>query len=98
MQQIRVVESVMPSRCSELLALRDFGIGIRFNEIRNAIGREAKVNARISIEPKRPVDAFRGSLNASGYFGCQVFRWPVYNSDAFLITGIVFGLFGGDVP
>jgi hypothetical protein len=33
MQEARVIKSVMPGRCSELLALRDFGIGVRFNEI-----------------------------------------------------------------
>ena len=43
MQQVRVIKSVMPGRCSELLTLRYFGIGIRFDEIRSAVGREAKV-------------------------------------------------------
>ena len=86
MQQVRVIKSVMPGRRSELLALRDFGIGIRFNEIRSAVGREAKVDARVSIEPQCSVDAFRCSLNAGGYLRREVLGRPVYNSDAFLIT------------
>jgi hypothetical protein len=64
MQEARVIKSVMPGRSSELLALRDFGIGVRFNEIQGAVGREAKIDARVSIEPQCPVDAFRCSLNA----------------------------------
>ena len=59
MQQVRVIKSVMPSRCRELLALRYFGIWIRFNEIRSAVGRQAKVDTCVSIEPQGPVDAFR---------------------------------------
>ena len=66
MQQVGVIKPVMPSGNSELLALRYFGIGIRFDEIRSAVGREAKVDARVSIEPQCPVDAFRCSLNAGG--------------------------------
>src|SRR5215510_10866587 len=88
----------MPSRCSELLALRDFGIGIRFNEIRSAVGREAKVDARVSIEPQCSVDAFRYSLNMSGYLRRKVLGRPVYDSDALLITWIVFDLLGGYEP
>ena len=98
MQQVRVIKSVMPSRCSELLALRYFGIWIRFNEIRSAVGRQAKVDTCVSIEPQGPVDAFRRSLNAGGYLRRKVLGRPIYNSDAFLIAGIVFGLFGGDLP
>src|ERR1035441_2955619 len=52
MQQGCVIKSVIPSRCSELLAFRYFGIGIGFNEIWSAVGREAKVDTRISIEPQ----------------------------------------------
>ena len=51
MQEAGVIQSVMLGGCSELLALRDFGIGVRFNEIQGAVGREAKVNARVSIKP-----------------------------------------------
>src|SRR5215831_10936316 len=98
MQQVRIIESVMPSRCSELLALRDFGIGVRFNEIRSAVGREAKVDARVSIEPQRSVDAFRYSLNTGGHLRRKVLGRTIYNSDALLITGIVFDLFSGYVP
>ena len=98
MQQVRVIKSVMPGRCSELLTLRYFGIGIRFDEIRSAVGREAKVDACVSIEPQCSVDAFRCSLNAGGYLRRKVLGRPVYNSDAFLITGIVFDLFGGYLP
>jgi hypothetical protein len=67
MQQVGVVKPVMPSGCSELLALRYFGIGIRFDEIRSAIGREAKVDACVSVEPQGSVNAFRCSLNAGGH-------------------------------
>ena len=98
MQQVRVIKSVMPSRCRELLALRDFGIGVRFNEIRGAVGREAKVDARVSIEPQCSVDAFRYPLNTGGYLRRKVLGRPIYNSDALLITGIVFDLLGGYVP
>ncbi len=98
MQQVGVVKPVMPSGCSELLALRYFGIGIRFDEIRSAIGREAKVDACVSVEPQGSVNAFRCSLNAGGHLRRKVLGRPVFNSDAFLITGIVFGLFGGYLP
>ena len=50
MQQVGVREAVMPSCRRELFALRNFGIGIRFEEIWNVVGREAKVDARISIK------------------------------------------------
>src|SRR6266481_7014288 len=98
MQQVRIIESVMQSRCSELLALRDFRIGVRFNEIRSAGGREAKVDARVSIEPQRSVDAFRYHLNTGGYLRSKVLRRPIYDSDALLVTSVVFDLFGGYVP
>src|SRR5215831_5845493 len=58
MQQVGVREAVMPSCRRELFALRNFGIGIRFEEIWNAVGREAKVYARISIKLQYSVDAF----------------------------------------
>ena len=83
-QQVRVIKSVMPSRCSELLALRYFGIWIRFNEIRSAVGRQAKVDPCVSIEPQGPVDAFRYSLNAGGYLRRKVLGRSIYNSDPFL--------------
>src|ERR1700757_4333743 len=98
MQQVRVIESVMPSRCGELLALRDLGIGVRFNEIQSAVGGEAKVDSRVSIEPQRSVDAFRCSLNMGRYLRHKVIRRPIYNSDALLVTKIVFDLLGGDQP
>lgn len=41
----------MPGRCGELLALRDLGIGVRFNEIKGTVGGESKVDSRVSIEP-----------------------------------------------
>src|SRR5471032_492420 len=94
MQEARVIKSVMLSRCSELLALRDFGIGVRFNEIQGAVGREAKVDARVSIEPQCSVDAFCCSQNAGAYLRRKVGR-PIYNSHALLISGIVFDLLGG---
>ena len=59
MQQVGVVKPVMPSGCSELLALRYFGIGIRFDEIRSAIGSEAKVDGCVSIEPQCAVAVVR---------------------------------------
>ena len=58
MQEVGVREAVMPSCRRELFALRNFGIGIRFEEIWNAVGREAKVYARISIKLQYSVDAF----------------------------------------
>ena len=58
MQQVGVREAVMLSGRRELFALRDFGIGIRFEEIWNAVGREPKVYARIAIELQDSVDAF----------------------------------------
>src|SRR6516165_10659081 len=67
LQQVRVVESIMLSRGSELLALRDFGIGVGFNEIWSAVSRQAKVDARVAIEPQCSVDAFGYSLNMRVY-------------------------------
>jgi len=58
MQQIGIREAVMLSSRRELFALRNVGIGIRFEEIWNAVGREAKVYAGISIKLQYPVDAF----------------------------------------
>ena len=98
MQHVRVLKSVMPGRCSELLALRYFGIGICFDEVRSAVGSEAKVDARVSVELQCAVNSFRRSLKPGGDLRRQVFGRSVYNSDAFLITGIVLGLFGGDLP
>jgi len=95
MQQGRVIESVMPSRCGQLLALRDFSIGVRFNKIESAVGRKAKVDARVSIEPQCSVYAFRCSLNAGAYLRRKVLGRPIYNSDALLITGIVLDFLGG---
>src|SRR5450631_2370666 len=95
MQEARIIKSVMPGRCRELLALRDFGIGVRFDEIQGAVGREAKVDARVSIEPQCSVDAFRRSLNAGVYLRRKVLGRPIHNSHALLITGVVFDLLGG---
>src|SRR5262249_15308073 len=88
----------MSSRRSELFALCDFGIWVRFNEIRRAVGGEAKVDARVSIEPQRSVDAFRYSLNTGRYLRRKCLGRPIFNSDALLIDGIVLDLFGGYVP
>jgi hypothetical protein len=57
MQEARVIKSVMPGRCSELLALRDFGVGIRFNEIQRAVDR---VDARVSIDCLLRCSGLRG--------------------------------------
>ena len=67
-------------------------------QVWSAIGKEAKVDTRISIEPQCSVYAFRCSLNAGAYLRREVFGRPVHDSDAFLIIGIMFGLFGGDLP
>ena len=98
MQQAGVIKPVMQGGSRELLALGYFGIGIGFDEIRRAVGSEAKVDTRVAVEPQGPVDAFRCSLNAGGHLRRKVLGRPVYNSDAFLIAGIVLGLFGGDLP
>ena len=63
-EQSRVVQSDMPGREGDFLALGDFRIGIGFDEIQRAVGREAEVDARVSIETERLVDAFRRSLDA----------------------------------
>src|SRR4051812_46757962 len=57
LQEIRIFEPVMLSRRGELLALGDLGVGIGLDEIRRAIGGEAKIDARVAIEAERPVDA-----------------------------------------
>jgi hypothetical protein len=57
MQEFGVRKAVMPSCCRELLALRNFGIRIRFEEIWNAVGRKAKVYARVSIKLQYSVDS-----------------------------------------
>src|SRR5262249_51210534 len=49
-QQVSIREAVMQSCRRELFALRNFGIGICFEKVWNAVGREAKVYARISIK------------------------------------------------
>jgi hypothetical protein len=63
MQQVRIGEAVVPSSRRKFLALRDLGIGIRFEEIRNAIGREAEIDAGISVELQGSVDSFGHSLD-----------------------------------
>ena len=98
MQQVRVFKPVMLGRCRELLAFCDFGIGIGFDEIGSAVGRETKVDTSISIEPQCSVDTFRCSLDTGGHVRREVFGRPVHDSDARLIIGIVLGLFGGDLP
>ena len=64
MQQIRVGQAVVASRRRKFLALRNLRIGIRFEEIENALSREAKIDAGIAIELQRPVDSLRCSLDA----------------------------------
>src|SRR5258708_17755339 len=98
MQQVRVVKPGMPGRCCELLALRYFGIRMRFDEIRGDVGSEAKVDTCVSVEPQGLVDALRRSLNAGVYLRREVIGRPVYDSDTFLIVGIVFGLLGSYLP
>ena len=49
MQQFRVGDAVVPSRRRKFLALRDLRIGISFEEIENALSREAKIDAGIAI-------------------------------------------------
>src|SRR6266576_2611425 len=72
LQQVRVSETVMLGCRRELLALRDFGIGIGLDEIGRAVGGEAKVDARISIELQCPVSAFGDSLDAGAHFRRKV--------------------------
>src|SRR5271166_1237229 len=64
MQQVRISETVMQRGRREFLAFRNLGIGIGFEEICNAVGGEAKINAGISIELQRPIDALGGALDA----------------------------------
>ena len=64
MQQIRVGNAVMPGRRRKFLALRDFWIGVRFDEIGNAVDGETKVDAGIAIEFQRSVDPLGYSLDA----------------------------------
>src|SRR4051794_34173246 len=85
----------MRGRCGKLLALGDFGVGVRFNEIQSPVGREAKVDASVPIEAECSVDSFGCPLNAGSYIRRKVLRRPIYNSDAFLIHRIVFHLLGG---
>src|SRR4051794_28059776 len=98
MQQVRVSEAVMLGCRRELLALRDFGIGICFDEIGSAVGGEAKVDAPISIELQCSVGALGNSLDTGARFRRKVLGRPIQNSDALLIIGVVFDLLGGDVP
>src|SRR5205085_8696902 len=98
MQQVRVSETVMQSRGRELLALREFGIGICLDEIRSAVGGEAKVDARISIEIECPVGPFGYSLNPSIYLRRKILGRPIHNPGALLVAGIVFDLPGGNRP
>jgi hypothetical protein len=64
MQQVSVSDAVVPSGRREFLALRDLGIGICFEKIRNALGGQAEIDAGISIELQRPVDSLCHLLDA----------------------------------
>ena len=86
----------MFSRCGELLALGNFGIGVGFNEVQRPVAGEAKVDTGIAIEPQGPVDALGGSLNAGAHLRCKALGRPIDNSHAFLIVRIVFDFLGGD--
>ena len=96
MQEIRIFEPVMLSRRGEFLALRDFGIGVRFDEIQRAVGSETNVDARVAVEPQCPLDALRQSLNPAAHLRRKALGRAVFNSDALLIVGIVLDLLGGD--
>ena len=96
MQQGRVIQSVVAGRRRELFALRDFGIGVRFDEIQRAVGSETNVDARVAVEPQCPLDALRQPLNAGTRVRRQVLRRPIFDSHALLIIGIVLDLLGGD--
>src|ERR1044072_241052 len=91
MQQLGVFDSVMLGRSRELLAFGYFRIGIGFNEIGSAVGREAKVDTCVSIQPHSSADAFRCSLDARRHVGREVFGRSVHDSDARLVIGIVLG-------
>src|SRR5579863_7015429 len=54
MQQARIIQSIMLRRHRELLALGDFRVWICLDEIKRAVGRQAKVDARIAVEAERP--------------------------------------------
>src|SRR3569833_1024965 len=81
----------------EFLTLRDFRVRIGFDEIWRSISREAKIDARISIEPQSPINALCRSLNAGGYIRCKPLGRPIHDADALLIVGFVLDLLGRDV-
>src|SRR5947209_9352164 len=64
MQQVRIFDSVVLGGGGELLALGDLRVGVGFDEIRRAVRRQPKIDARVAVEPQRLVDAFGGPLNA----------------------------------
>ena len=57
MQQVGVCEPVVAGGRGELLDLGDLGVGVGFDEIGDAVGGEAEIDAGIAVELERPVDA-----------------------------------------
>ena len=49
MQQIGISEPVVLGGVGKLLTLRDLGIRIGFEEVRDAVRREAKINAGVAV-------------------------------------------------
>src|SRR5215510_2708202 len=98
MQQVRIGKTVMLRCRRKFLALRDLGIGIRFEEIWNSVGREAKIDACISVELQRPVHPFGCALDAGIQLRRKLLRRPIQNADALLILGIALKLLRGNGP
>src|SRR5262249_16648289 len=98
MQQLPVWDAVGSRRGGEFLAFRDLGIGIGFQEIRDAVGREPEVDAGIAVEFQRAIDSLGQLLDAGGEFRGQILGLSVQDVAALLVAGIVLGLLGRDEP
>src|SRR5262245_22432914 len=64
LQEVRIADAVVLGGGREFLALRNFGIGIHFEEIGRAVGRETEVDTGIAVELERAVNPFRQALDA----------------------------------
>jgi hypothetical protein len=98
LQQVRIGQAVVERGGREFLALRDLGIGIRFEKIKRAVGGEAKIDAGVAVELERPVDPFRGALDPRIQVWGKILRRSLQYAPALLVAGIVLDLLGRDVP
>ena len=88
----------MQCRRRKLLALRNLGIRIGFEEIRSAVGREAKIDAGIAVELERAIDPFGRVLDPRAQFRRKILGRGMQDAAALLVVGVVLDLLRGNVP